>query len=51
MEATIMYSSEEIAKAEIREYINEGLNDVSNNRLLDFDATFDELEARYHANE
>lgn len=51
MEATINYSQEEIIRKEIRGFVNEGLQDVYNNKLLDFDNTFDELEARYRANE
>ncbi len=51
MEATIHYSQEEVTKMEIRSFINEGLQDVYQNKLLDFDATFDELEERYSANE
>lgn len=51
MEATIHYSSEEITKMELRSFVNEGLQDVYNNNLLDFDSTFDELEERYVANE
>ena len=51
MEATINYSPEEITKIELCSFINEGLQDVYNNNLLDFDSTFDELEERYIANE
>ena len=51
METTINYSQEEIAKMEIRGFVNEGLQDAYNNKLLDFDTTFDELEERYRANE
>lgn len=50
MEAVINYSQEDITRMEIRDFINEGLQDVSNNKLLDFDTTFDELEKRYSAN-
>ena len=50
MEAVINYSQEDITRMEIHDFINEGLHDVSNNKLLDFDATFDELEKRYSAN-
>lgn len=45
------YSPEEIAKTEIRSFVNDGLQDVSNNRLLDFDTVFDELEERYGVDE
>ncbi|MBQ8326419.1 MAG: hypothetical protein IKB01_06910 [Lachnospiraceae bacterium] len=51
MDATINYSQEESARMEIRDFVNEGLQDVLNNNLLDFDTTFDELEERYGANE
>lgn len=51
MEATINYSQEEVTRMEIRRFVNEGLQDVYQNKLLDFDATFDELEERYVANE
>lgn len=51
MEATVNFSQEECTKKEIRSFVNEGLQDVKNDRLLDFDSTFDELEERYHANE
>lgn len=48
--AKILYSTEELARIEIRNFINEGLKDVENNDLYDFDTTFDEIESRY-ANE
>lgn len=51
MEATINYSQEEITRLEIRSFVQEGLQDVYNNKLLDFDAIFDELEERYGVNE
>ncbi|MBP3351386.1 MAG: hypothetical protein J6L65_03160 [Lachnospiraceae bacterium] len=51
MEATINYSHEEIAKLQIRSFVQEGLQDVYNNKLLDFDAVFDELEERYGVDE
>lgn len=51
MEATINFSQEEIARMEIRDFVNEGLQDVYHNKLLDFDTTFHELEERYSANE
>ena len=50
MEATIEYSKEELARVELRKFLDEGLQDVSNNQLLDFNETFDELEKRYSAN-
>lgn len=51
MEATINYSRDDVVKREIRGFVNEGLQDVYNNQLFDFDTTFDELEERYSANE
>jgi len=51
MEATINYSQKEITRKEIRNFVNEGLQDVYQSKLLDFDTTFDELEERYSANE
>ena len=51
MEATMNYSQAEITKTNIRGFVNEGLQDVCNNKLLDFDSTFNELEERYIANE
>ncbi|MDE5801659.1 MAG: hypothetical protein K2I22_01940 [Lachnospiraceae bacterium] len=50
MEAIMSYSQEEIARMEIHAFVNEGLQDVYQNKLLDFDTTFDELEERYSAN-
>ena len=43
----VLYSPEEIARMEIRNFVNEGLKDVENNDLYDFDQVFDELESRY----
>ena len=40
MEATIEYSKEELARVELRKFLDEGLRDISNNQLLDFDETF-----------
>ncbi len=51
MESTVHYFQGESAKREIRNFVNEGLQDVYNNKVLDFDAVFDELEERYSANE
>lgn len=45
------YSQEELAKMEIHQFVNEGLQDVYDNNLLDFDTTFDALEKRYIAND
>ena len=43
----ILYSSEEQAKQEIRGFVNEGLKDIQENALYDFDEVFHELENRY----
>lgn len=43
----ILYTPEEQARQEIRGFVNEGLKDVQNNSLFDFDDVFDELESRY----
>lgn len=51
MKSVIDCSQEEITRAEIRKFINEGLQDIYDNKLHDFDSTFDELEERYGANE
>ena len=51
MEARIDYSSTDFTKIELRSFIKEGLQDVLDNRLLDFDSTFDELEERYSVND
>ena len=51
MEAAMNISQESNTVAEIRSFVNEGLQDVYHNRLLDFDSVFDELEERYTANE
>ncbi len=49
METALNYSQDELIKMEIRNFVNDGLQDVYNNNLLDFNATFDELEKRYDA--
>lgn len=51
MKAPISCSQEELTRMEIRNFVNEGLQDMYQNNLLDFDSTFDELEERYSANE
>ena len=43
----ILYSPEEQAKQEIRSFVNEGLKDVQENTIYDFDEVFDALEGRY----
>lgn len=47
MEAQITYTNEELARMEIHQFVNDGLQDVYNNNLLDFDNTFNELEKKY----
>ena len=43
----ILYSPEEQARQEIRSFVNEGLKDVGENAIYDFDEAFDALESRY----
>lgn len=43
----ILYTPEQQARQEIRNFINEGLKDVQENALHDMDTVFDELESRY----
>ena len=45
----VIYTPDEIAEMEIRNFVNEGLKDVQNNDLYDFDEVFDELESRYQS--
>lgn len=47
----ILYSPEEQARQEICSYVNEGLKDVQENAIYDFDEAFDELESRYKVEE
>ena len=49
MEARITYSQAELTNLELRKFVNEGLQDIQNNNLVSFEATFDELEKRYDA--
>lgn len=51
MKSTISCSQEELTRMEIRSFVTEGLQDIYQNNLQDFDSTFDELEERYSANE
>ena len=50
MEATLQYTQDELARVELRKFINEGWKDIEEGKCLDFEATFDELEKRYSAN-
>ena len=43
----VLYTPEEQARQEIRNFVNEGLKDVQENALYDFEDVFDELESRY----
>ena len=51
MKTTVSCSQEEVTRAEIRRFVSEGLQDVYEDKLLDFNSTFEELEERYSANE
>lgn len=42
-----IYTQEELARMEIRNFVNKGLKDIQNNELFDMDEVFDELESRY----
>ena len=42
----ILYTPEEQARQEIRNFVNEGSKDVQENALYDFEDVFDELESR-----
>ena len=43
----VVFSPEELARMEIRNFVNEGLKDVQEGNLYDFDEVFDEIESRY----
>lgn len=43
----ISYSPEEQVRQEIRSFVNEGLKDVGENAIYDFDEAFNALESRY----
>lgn len=43
----VVFSPEEQARMEVRNFINEGLKDVQDGNLYDFDEVFDEIESRY----
>lgn len=43
----ISYSPAEQARQEIRNFVNEGLKDVQENAIYDFNEVFDALESRY----
>lgn len=43
----VVFSPDELARMEIRNFVNEGLKDVQEGNLYDFDEVFDEIESRY----
>ncbi len=45
--AQAIFTQEELVRMEIRNFVNEGLQNVQNNELFDADEVFDELENRY----
>ncbi|MBD5474929.1 MAG: hypothetical protein HDR17_02935 [Lachnospiraceae bacterium] len=45
-----IYALTENARIELRDFVGEGLQDMYDNKLLDFNTAFDELEERYRAN-
>ncbi len=45
--ASDLYTANDLTQMEIRNFINEGLRDVENYDLSDFDETFDKIERRY----
>lgn len=47
METGIQYSAEEAVRAEMRQSVFEGLQDLYEGNLLDYNSVFDELEKRY----
>ncbi|MBQ8823075.1 MAG: hypothetical protein IJZ82_10555 [Lachnospiraceae bacterium] len=51
MEAKMTYSSADYARLELRQFVQDGLQDALSKPLLDFDTTFDELEERFGAND
>ena len=49
MEAAKIYSEYEVSCMEIRGFLEEGLEDIKNGNILDFQSVFDELEESYDA--
>ena len=45
--AQLKLTPEELARMEIRNFINEGLKDVQNQDFFDAEEVFNELESRY----
>lgn len=51
MEVAVSYSKEELARVELRKFVEEGLQDVYANQVQEFNTVFDELEERYSADD
>ncbi|MBD5542253.1 MAG: hypothetical protein HDR00_13900 [Lachnospiraceae bacterium] len=49
MEAARIYSEQEVSGLEIHRFLEDGLEDLRNGNLLDFQSVFDELEKSYDA--
>ena len=49
MKTSVNYLPAEATEQELHSFITEGLKDVYQNNLLDFDSVFDALEERYRA--
>ncbi len=49
MKTSVNYLPAEATEKELHSFITEGLKDVYQNNLLDFDSVFDALEERYRA--
>ena len=49
MKISVNYLPAEATEKELHSFITEGLKDVYQNNLLDFDSVFDALEERYRA--
>lgn len=47
IEEKVVFSPEEQARMEVRNFVNKGLKDVQEGNLYDFDKVFDEIESRY----
>lgn len=47
MEPGMQYTLEDTARAEIRKFVLEGLQELQEGKLRDFNSVFDELEKRY----
>ena len=43
----VVFTLEETARMEIRSFVNDGLKDVQEGNLYDFNEVFDEIEKRY----